>query len=146
MSTSGSPDERFGDELRSLVQQAAGNGVSASAIEERLQVEAQRVRERLRVKRAFVYECPDADCGSSYAHLIDRETVTCDDCHEPLLLVESRELADGRLLRFACADESHTTRSYTLDRGTVRCSVHDEQMRLTESYPAEEGSSGADRV
>lgn len=136
----------FGDELRSLVETAVRNGASATAVEEHLQREAQRMRESLWSHRAFVFECADPDCDSSHVHLIDRETVTCDRCHDPLLLVDARDLPHDRLLEFACEADSHTTRSYTLDLSKIRCSIHDERMTLTESYPTEEGSNGTGRV
>ena len=136
----------FGAELRSLVEAAVRGGASATALEEHLQREAQRTRERLRSHRAFVFECADPGCDSSHVHLVDRETVTCDRCHEPLLLVDARDLPHDRLLKFACGEGSHTVRSYTLDLAKIRCPVHGERMTLTESYPTEEGSNGTGRA
>lgn len=141
------PEERFGEELGSLVEAALGTGASAEAVEERLQRAAQRARERRanRGYRTVVYECPEPGCESSYAHVVGRETVTCEVCGGPLSLVDSRDRAGDRILRFACEDGSHVTRTHALDLRRTRCSTHGGPMRLTESFLTQ-GSGGSDRA
>ena len=130
-----------------MVEAALGAGASAEAIEERLQRAAQRTRERRanRGYRTVVYECPEPGCGASYAHVVGHEAATCEVCGEPLSLIDSRDCADDRILRFACGEGSHVTRTHALDLRRTRCSTHGEPMRLTESFLTE-GSGGTDRA
>lgn len=139
MSTWDSPEARFGDELRSLVEAAVRKDVPPRAVEECLQREAQRVRETRTAYRAFVYECPDPDCRSSYTHLIDREAVTCEECDDYLRLIDSLDRNDERVLRFACDHDAHTSRAHTVDLRKIRCAIHGDRMEVTESYTTTEG-------
>lgn len=125
-----SPDEGFGDELRSLGRETDWNDDPTS---DSSRADPPRVEERRWANRSFLYGCPDPGCGWSYVYRIDREAVTCSVCDKPLRLVDTHDRTDHRLLRFACDEAGHTTKTHKLDLRMVRCSVHDEPMWLTGS-------------
>lgn len=138
MASSERPAAEFDGELRTLVEEAIGDGASAHAVEASLQRAAQTAREGRRVHHVYRFECPEADCDASHEEAIDRANTTCGVCYEPAPLSGCRDHDGERILRFECRNGPHATRCRVLDLDEVRCPTHDRLMERAGSYSAEE--------